>query len=118
MSYLFLFIGGGFGAISRYGIAQLFPSKAGFPLATFIANILACIILGIIMQKSNDKNLSQNLFLLLATGYCGGFSTFSTFSYETFQLLQSNQVLLAFLYVLSSVIVCFLAIWMGMKIFA
>ena len=80
----FVFIGGGLGSVLRYIISRyLNQTGSGFPLGTFTANILGSLLIGIIIGLAAKNNtLSQNQTLLLATGFCGGFTTFSTFAYE------------------------------------
>ncbi len=114
MNFLLVFIGGGLGSICRYGIAlALKPYALQFPYATLCANILSCVLIGFLMAK---MELSSSYKLLLMTGFCGGFSTFSTFSAETFQLLQAGNIAYALANVIGSVIVCLGAIALGLKL--
>ena len=109
LSYLYVFIGGGLGAISRFGVGNIVNkfTVSGFPLGTFAANILSCIIMGLVLYFSvGTKWLNDDLKLLLIVGYCGGFSTFSTFSIETLDLFRTGQSLIAFLNILLSVVIC------------
>ncbi|NJB86270.1 CrcB protein [Lewinella marina] len=102
MSALLVFLGGGVGALSRYGIGRLFPSEGvgegAFPWATFLANLLACIILGVALSLVARDQLPRGGQLLLVTGFCGGFSTFSTFAAELVGLLQAGHASVALLY--------------------
>ena len=109
LSYIYVFIGGGLGAISRFGVGNIVNkfTVSGFPLGTFAANILSCIIMGLVLYFSvGTKWLNDDLKLLLIVGYCGGFSTFSTFSIETLDLFRTGQSLIALLNILLSVIIC------------
>lgn len=109
LSYLYVFIGGGLGAISRFGVGNIVNkfTVSGFPLGTFAANILSCIVMGLILYFSvGTKWLNDDLKLLLIVGYCGGFSTFSTFSIETLDLFRTGQSLIACLNILLSVVIC------------
>lgn len=116
-AFLMVFIGGGLGSICRYGIARLLKAQAwDFPLATFIANALACIVLGALMGWSLRNDMNNSTKLLMMTGFCGGFSTFSTFSLETYQLLQTGNYVYALVNIMGSVLVCLVCIFIGLKL--
>lgn len=106
--FLAIFIGGGLGSIVRYSLSLwLGKHSTGFPTGTFAANVLSCVVLGIAwVYAEKHVDLDTGIKLMVLTGFCGGFSTFSTFSLETFKLLEEGKVLLAFIYVLLSVIAC------------
>lgn len=117
MSALYVFLGGGLGALVRYGIGKFFPfSGNGFPIGTFLANVISCLILGYLMGILLGKSLDQKYQLLLMTGFCGGFSTFSTFSMESYRLMSNGASLTSLFYILASVVVCIVCIWIGIKI--
>ena len=105
---LAVFIGGGLGSLVRYGLSQWLGTHAsGFPIGTFCANVLSCIVLGWgWIYFSEQINLNVAYKLLILVGFCGGFSTFSTFSLETFRLLQNGQLGVASLYVIFSILMC------------
>ncbi len=117
MGFLYVFLGGGLGSICRYGIAQILKTQQlNFPLATLIANIISCIILGMLVAYTLKNEWDESYKLGLMTGFCGGFSTFSTFTNETFQLFQQGNILYAFTNILLSLLICLIAIYTGMKI--
>lgn len=103
-----VFLGGGIGSTCRYAISRMFPPASGFPWGTFLANSLACLILGLAVAYLSRANLPPSVRPFLLTGFCGGFSTFSTFSMELVQLLRAGQGLMAMVYAVSS-----LAVGMG-----
>ncbi len=108
--------GGSMGAVLRYGIALMLPNQS-FPLATLIANLAGSFLLGIILAMSlKDETLPEGVKLFLATGICGGFTTFSGFSSENLGLMQSGKYNLAFLYIVTSVVGGILATWFGFKL--
>ena len=113
---LLVFIGGGFGSVLRYGIGHyLNASSTGFPYGTLVANVLGSLFIGLILGLAAKNNtLSQSQSLLLATGFCGGFTTFSTFAYENHLFLKSGDFMTFALYSISSFILGFLAVFMGL----
>lgn len=115
---LLVFLGGGIGSYLRYFISKsLNPILSGFFLGTFLVNVIGCLLIGIILGYAlKDAVLSQNYVLLLATGFCGGFTTFSAFSYENLGLLKSGEYLNFFLYTLGSVLLGILAVFAGIWI--
>lgn len=118
LNFLLVFVGGGLGSVARFGIALAMASTwvGRFPLATFLANALACLILGFLMQGQSAGWLSESQKLLLATGFCGGFSTFSTFSAETWRLWEAGNWGLFSFYVFISLVACWLCFLIGFKI--
>ncbi|MGB0879626.1 MAG: fluoride efflux transporter CrcB [Polaribacter sp.] len=115
---MLVFIGGGFGSVLRYIIGKfLNNTQNGIPYGTFLANILGSLFIGIILGYATKNNtLSQNSTLLLATGFCGGFTTFSTFAYENHIFLKSGDFISFAYYTIASFVVGFLAVFAGMYI--
>jgi len=113
---LFVFLGGGFGSVLRFIIGKyLNTTETGFPYGTFAANIIGSLLIGIILGLAAKNNsLSDNQTLLLATGFCGGFTTFSTFAYENHLFLKAGDFSSFALYTIASFIVGFLAVFFGM----
>ena len=111
---LAIFIGGGLGSVSRFGVSvlgsKLFDDK--FPIGTLLANLLSCIVLGLLVGAFQDKVNSEELRALLILGFCGGFSTFSTFSLETLNLMKAGQFWMAALNVIISVLACLFILYM------
>ena len=115
---LVVFTGGGAGSIARYLLGKWVTNLSGtggFPYGTFVVNILACLVLGIVVAMADEKHiLTPNMRLLLAAGFCGGFSTFSTFSGESLMLFQKGETMTAMAYIFASVLVCLLSTFAGM----
>ncbi len=112
MNWLLVFIGGGIGSMARFGITGLTKQffNGSFPLATLIANVLSCLIMGLVLHFS-PQTITANWKLLLLTGLCGGFSTFSSFSFENVELAKQGNWTLVVLNILVSIIACFLIIY-------
>lgn len=117
--YLFVGLGGAAGSMLRYAVARMMLtyqiSYLGFPLATFGVNILGCLLIGLLggIFQQQFPQLSPGYHLLLITGFCGGFTTFSTFSNETITLLENGQYFVAGSYVLLSILLGLIAVWAG-----
>src|SRR5690606_12719122 len=92
-------------------------AQSAFPWATFIVNVLGCLIIGILVGFFTKQQIeNSDLKLLFVTGFCGGFTTFSAFALENIKLFQTENSLLALLYIALSVILGVFAVWTGMMI--
>ena len=113
---LLVFFGGGIGSILRYLVSKSINNHfQHFFLGTFIVNVLGCLLIGLILGLSVKTNyLTSNQTLLFATGFCGGFTTFSTFAFEKHSLLTSGEFIGFFTYLISSVVVGILAVALGL----
>ncbi len=117
MNYLLVFLGGGLGSICRFGIAQWMATfKFHFPWATILANVLACLVLGVLVGLTMKSKLSEPMGFFLMVGFCGGFSTFSTFTNETFQELATGEWGRALANVMVSLVVCLVSLFVGIKL--
>lgn len=98
--------GGFLGAVLRYlGGLLPFGTQEGFPYKTFLINLIGCFLIGAIAaQASKNKNISPNFILFLKTGFCGGFTTFSTFSLETAGLIEKGHTVTAVIYIAASTV--------------
>lgn len=121
MQHLWLvFLGGGVGSVARYTITKLISDRLGtnLPFGTFSVNIIGCFLIGVIyatLQKYSTGNQTE-IKLLLATGFCGGFTTFSAFAYENNQLWQQGSNFLTLTYMFSSVGLGLIATFIGMSL--
>jgi len=114
--FLLVFLGGGLGSMLRFAISKLFNGYfQHFFLGTFLVNIIGCLLIGIILGFSLKENLlSQNQTLLLVSGFCGGFTTFSTFAFENHSLLRDAGLLHFSVYTIASIAVGILAVALGL----
>jgi len=109
-------IGGAVGSMLRYILQR--HLNADFPLGTLIVNIFGCLLIGILWALAAKHKLDEALRLCLMAGFCGGFTTFSSFTLESLQLLQNNRYLFFAVYTISNVVIGLLATFAGYKIFS
>lgn len=116
---LFVGLGGAAGSVLRHltNVVTIKYYAASFPLATFIVNVVGCFIAGLIFGAiSQETTEAQNLKLLLITGFCGGFTTFSAFALENVRLMNSANTTIAVFYTIASIAAGLLAVWIGLLI--
>ena len=119
MKYLAISLGGILGANARYLITGWAAQKfgTGFPYGTFIINISGALILGFFVAFVQDRAFIHTHYrLFFATGFCGAYTTFSTFTYETLRLFQDGSVLLGMANIAASLLVGMLGVFMGFAI--
>lgn len=116
-SYMLVFLGGGIGAAARYWLSGLIHERlgSGFPYGTLVVNIVGCFIIGLVMGSMQERFLSHpSLRLFLTIGILGGFTTFSSFSYETIAMLKDGEIAFASLNISASVLCCISGTWIGL----
>lgn len=112
-----VFLGGGLGSCLRYSFSAFIPYRAGvFPHATFCANLISCLLIGILIGTFSKSLFNDHQKLLLVTGFCGGFSTFSAFGVEIYDLYRLGSHGIAFAYILLSILFGVLFVALGLII--
>ncbi|ETN95218.1 CrcB protein [Zhouia amylolytica] len=113
--FLWIFLGGGLGSVVRFLVSKLvYTSSYNFPLSTFTVNVIGSLVIGLLTGlASKNFGLSQSFLLFTVTGFCGGFTTFSTFALENVSLLKQGDYLNFILYTIGSIIFGILAVFLG-----
>jgi CrcB protein len=112
----YVFVGAGIGGVARYAMATFVDARLepAFPLATFLINVTGSFVLGVIMRLAlHSDAVNVEMRALLATGFCGGYTTFSTFSYESARLIEAGDYRRAASYAGASVVVAIAATFVG-----
>lgn len=114
-SLLFIFLGGGTGSVLRYllTISIYRLGITNFPWGTFAVNLLGCILIGVFYTVTSRMHVSNEIRLMLTIGVCGGFTTFSTFSNESLQMLKAGCYHTFFAYAIGSVVLGILGVMLG-----
>ncbi|MXV14452.1 fluoride efflux transporter CrcB [Hufsiella ginkgonis] len=115
---IIVFFGGGTGSVARYLVGKAYLQwKPVFPLATLTSNFLSCFVFGIVVCLSAQKlAMSDSAKLLLLTGFCGGFSTYSAFTYETVGLFSSGKTGMALANIVLNFVLSVAAFYLGMLV--
>jgi fluoride exporter len=115
MIYLLIAVGGAIGSLLRYVIGRAVQgmSASGFPIGTMVVNIAGCFLIGILLRQFLNLQVSAELRAFLIVGFCGGFTTFSTFSGETVGLIEGGEYARAATYVILSVALCLASTFAG-----
>lgn len=114
MQILTVALGGAAGSVLRYSIQKAF--NASFPTGTLLVNIIGCFLIGVLWTALKQSDEQKRL--LLMTGFCGGFTTFSAFTLEGVQMLMTGRLVIFLLYTIGSVSCGLLATFLGFKIFS
>lgn len=114
-SFLLVFLGGGLGSGLRYLVTITMNQYSKvLPFGTFIVNMLGCLLIGLILGYAQKENtLTSNQTLLLATGFCGGFTTFSAFANENLELIKNGELFNFSVHTIGSVLIGILAVFIG-----
>lgn len=113
VNYIIVGLGGAAGSMLRYGITLLGSMlNISGCFATFAVNVLGSFLIGLSTGLFKDGTL----LLLLTVGFCGGFTTFSTFSMQNVRIFQDGKLVSAMLYIISTVIVCIISAWLGYRL--
>lgn len=116
-NYLLVFIGGGVGAALRYWLSGIVHGRfgTGFPYGTLAVNVIGCLVIGMVMGSMQERFTAQPAFrVFLTIGILGGFTTFSSFSYETVSMLKDGEFWYASVNILASICCCVIGTWAGL----
>ena len=116
MNYLIVFLGAGVGGVLRFLMSTAVQKASGwsFPIGTFSVNMLGCLVIGLLGQLAESRGLFQGeMRLFLFVGILGGYTTFSSFGFETFQLIRDGEFLYAALNAVLQVVLGLFCVWLG-----
>ena len=108
---LAVFVGSGLGGVCRWAFGQMIVTS--WPLGTMVVNVIGCFLLGLLCRMAPTNELVRLLFM---TGFCGGFTTFSTFMNESLMMMRGGQLLISLLYICVSLVFGLSAAWLGYQI--
>lgn len=119
LNVLFVALGGAVGSVLRYLISTVINERVAvgqIPWGTLVVNVVGCFVIGVLTSLASKLGFSGEIKLLLVTGLCGGFTTFSTFSMENLRFIDNNQILLLLFYVVITVVCCLFATYCAVKL--
>lgn len=121
LTYLAVATGGALGSVARFWLTGAITALTGpwFPWGTLLINVVGSCVIGIVagISLTPDRvGLHPDLRIFLMTGVCGGFTTFSAFSLQTLELIESGELLAAAGYIVGSVVLCLVFVWVGWKL--
>jgi len=117
--FLYIACGGALGALCRYGLSEWIYSlhQGDVPWGTFVVNLIGSVVIGVVFVIVVEKELIHSDFkYFLVAGFLGAFTTYSTFSLDTFHLVQDGLLLLAACYVIGTTLTCLLGLWTGIHL--
>ena len=118
MIWWYVALGSAVGGVARFGLAALVQQRVGpnFPVGTLVVNVTGSLLLGFLWRYALGTDVvSPEIRALLTTGFCGGYTTFSTFTYETMVLIEDGEATRAGLYILLSVVLSLVGAWLGIS---
>lgn len=115
MKFIWIGFGGFLGSVARFGVSQITAQFTSFPfpIATLIVNSAGCFAIGYLFEFLRGHHLQPTLWFFLSVGFLGAFTTFSTFSLETLQLIRGQSYVFAFLNITGSLVLCFAGVFLG-----
>ena len=108
-------IGGFLGSVLRYLLSEIPVKQINYPVNTLITNIIGAVIIGMVISYADKTGMRPEKLLLLKTGFCGGLTTFSTFSYEAFSLIDKGEFLSAGSYIFLSIACSIAGVYLGLR---
>lgn len=118
-SYLYIAIGGAFGAVARFYFSTLIYNKTqqSFPYGTFLVNLVGCFLLGLFYSLFLEKyDVNPQIKSMITIGFLGAFTTFSTFSLEAFNMIKEGNIKISFLYAGGSIFLGIFFVWLGIGV--
>ncbi len=118
-NYVLVFVGGGIGAAARYWLQGFIYAETGtrFPFGTLAVNVVGCFFIGLLMSSLEERFLVYpSIRVFLTVGILGGFTTFSSFSFETMSLFRDGEALYAFTNAFGSLVLCLFFTWLGLQL--